>query len=167
VRINQSIRARQIRVIDADGKQVGIMSLDDAVALAKRQGLDLVEVAPDGNPPVCRIMDYGKYRFEQTKREKEAKKKQHTIKVKEVKFRPNIDDHDYQVKLRHAIDFLQKGFKVKLQVFFRGREFVHPEIGKKLLDRVIGDVAEYGAVESSPKQLGRSISLTIGPVKSH
>ena len=142
------------------------MALDDAIALAEQQGCDIVEVAPDSKPPVCRIMDYGKYRYEQTKREKEAKKKQHSIRTKELKFRPSIDEHDYHVKLKHVIEFLQKGYKVKIIVFFRGREFVHPELGRKLLDRTVEDVAEFGAVEMMPKSLGRTLQMTIGPIKS-
>ena len=140
--------------------------MDDAIELAGQQGVDLVEVAPDSKPPVCRIMDYGKFRYEQTKKEKEAKKKQHSVRSKEVKFRPNIDEHDYQVKLRHVIDFLQKGCKVKLVIFFRGREFIHPEFGKNILNRAVVDVAEYGSVEMHPKSLGRTLQMTIGPLKS-
>ena len=111
-------------------------------------------------------MDYGKFRYEQTKKEKEAKKRQHSVRTKEVKFRPNIDDHDYQVKIKHVTEFLQKGCKVKLVIFFRGREFIHPEFGRKLLDRAVEDVAEFGSVEMAPKHLGRTLQMTIGPLKS-
>lgn len=122
-----------------------------------------MEVAPDANPPVCRIMDFGKFRYEQTRKEKEARKKQHIVKVKEVKFHPNIEDHDYGVKLRHIAEFLKKGNKVKVSMVFRGREFAHMEFGKRLLDRLVVDVAEFGAVEQSPKLLGRSMIMIVGP----
>lgn len=145
---------------------MGIISKDEALELAIKKNLDLVEVAPDASPPVCRIMDYGKYRYEQTRKEKEARKKQHVVKVKEVKFHPNIDAHDYGVKLRHILEFLEKGNKVKISMVFRGREFAHMEFGKNLLDRLVGDVAVVGAVEQTPKMFGRSMIMVVGPTHS-
>lgn len=165
IRINEEIRAQQVRTIDQDGKQLGVLPTDEAMALAEKAGVDLVEVAAQGDPPVCRIMDYGKYRYEQTKRVKEAKKKQHVIKVKEIKFHPNIDVHDYSIKLKHATDFLEKGHKVKFSIVYRGREMAHQEIGRELLNRLIADISEYGAVETLPKMMGRNLFATVGPTK--
>ncbi len=143
--------------------QVGILPTDQALKLAEQSNLDLVEVAPDANPPVSRIMDYGKFRYEQTKREREAKKKQHIIKVKEIKLRPTIDDHDYQTKLRHMMEFLTKGDKVKVVLVFKGREMAHTEIGQKLFDRMIKDVQTVGQLESRPKMLGRIMIMVFAP----
>ena len=126
----------------------------------------MVEVAPGADPPVCRIMDFGKYRYEQTKKEKKARKKQHVVKVKEVRFHPNISDHDYAIKLRHIIEFLQKGCKVKVSVLFSGRELAHKDYGEKLVERLAANVTDYGAVEMRPKMMGRNITMTIGPTKS-
>ena len=145
---------------------MGVLPRDEALELAEKATLDLVEVAPQANPPVCRIMDYGKYRYEQTKREKEAKKKQHVIKVKEIKFHPNIDIHDYEIKIKHACEFLEKGCKVKFCIVYRGREMTHQEIGKELLTRILADTSEYGAVETLPKMMGRNLFATVGPTKS-
>ncbi len=126
----------------------------------------MVEVAPQADPPVCRIMDYGKYRYEQTKKVKEAKKKQHAFKVKEIKMRPNTDQHDYETKLRHGQEFLQKGCKLKVTVVFHGREMAHRELGFQILDRFLQDIAEFGSVELRPKDIGRTIVTVIGPTKS-
>jgi len=131
-----------------------------------KRSLDLVEVAPQADPPVCRIMDYGKFRYEQTKKEKEAKKKQHSFKVKEIKLRPNIDKHDYDTKLRHAQSFLQKGYKLKITVVFHGRELAHSDIGIGMLEHFIVDLKDYGSVEMRAKNVGRTIVTVIGPLKS-
>jgi translation initiation factor IF-3 len=142
---------------------VGILSIEDALKKAQDVELDLVEVAPSADPPVCRIMDYSKYKYEQSKRAKEAKKKQKIIEVKEIKFKPKIEEHDYQVKLGHAIKFLQKNERVKVSLRYRGREAAHPEIGKQLLDRFIADTSEYGELAKEPNQLGKTIILFIDP----
>ena len=134
--------------------------------MAEKQGLDLVEVAPDASPPVCRIMDYGKYRYEQTKKIKEAKKKQHFVKVKETKLRPNTDQHDFETKLKHGQAFLDKGNKIKVTIVFHGREIVHREIGEQMLIRFIDSIKDFGAVEMRPKKVGRTIMTIIGPLKS-
>lgn len=154
-----------MRVINQDGEQIGVVSLDDAIRLAEEAELDLVEVSPNASPPVCRIMDYGKYRFEQRKKQGEAKKKQKQMQVKEVKFRPGTDEGDYQVKLRNLIRFLSDGDKAKVTLRFRGREMAHQDIGFKLLKRVEADLEEYGAVEQRPKMEGRQMVMTIGPTK--
>lgn len=150
-----------------DGKQLGVLPLAEALRLAEQRELDLVEVAPNAVPPVCRIMDYGKYRYEQTKREKEAHKKQPGGKLKEIRIRPRIETHDYQVKLQQAKEFLEKRFKLKLSMFFRGREIVHRDTGMELLNRFISDLAGYGAVEAPPKRLGKLVLVTLGPVSRH
>lgn len=156
-----------MRAIDVDGKQLGVLPLTEALRLAEQRELDLVEVAPNAAPPVCRIMDYGKYRYEQTKREKEAHKKQQGGKLKEIRIRPLIEAHDYQVKLIQARDFLEKRFKIKLSMFFRGREIVHKKNGMELLNKFISDIKDYGAVESPPKMLGKLVLVTLGPVSRH
>lgn len=165
-RVNQEIRVPKVRTIDDEGRQIGVISTEEALELAAKKNLDLVEVAPDAQPPVCRIMNYGKFRYEQTRKEKEAKKKQHVVKVKEMKFHPNIEEHDYGVKLRHILEFLEEGNKVKVTLTYRGREFAHMEIGKKLLERLVADVAQHGAVEMTPKLLGRSMIMVIGPTRT-
>ena len=154
-----------MRTIDADGAQLGVIPTSQALAVAHTRGLDLVEVAPTATPPVCRIMDFGKYKYEQTKREREARKHQHATKLKEIKLRLNIDPHDYDTKLNHMRDFLEDGDKVKVSVFFRGREQAHPEYGEQLMQRVIRDVSEIGRAEVPPKQIGRSIHMMLGPVR--
>jgi translation initiation factor IF-3 len=163
IRVNQKIRAREVRTIDMDGKPLGVLPIGKALALAQEKGLDLVEVAPNATPPVCRIVDYGKFKYEQTKREREAHKHQQANKLKEIKLRLNIDAHDYQTKLKHMMEFLQKGMKVKVSVFFRGRENAHPEYGAKLLQRVIEDVQGTGRPEMMPRQQGRSLQMMLGP----
>jgi len=154
-----------VRLIDQDGEQAGIVSLLQAKRMAEEAELDLVEISPNAKPPVCRIMDYGKYRFELAKKQQEAKKKQKQIQVKEIKFRPGTDEGDYQVKLRNLIRFLSEGDKAKVTLRFRGREMAHQDIGSQLLKRVEDDLAPYGAVEQRPRLEGRQMVMTIAPVK--
>jgi len=156
-RINEQIRVPQVRVIGVDGEQLGVISIQEALQRAEALTLDLVEVSPNADPPVCKLMDYGKFRYQQQKRAHEAKKKQAVVQIKEVKVRPKIDEHDYQFKLKHVIRFLEDGDKAKLTVVFRGREIVHREIGEKLLARFIEDVKEIGDVEAAPKMEGRNL----------
>jgi len=163
--INRAIRAREVRVIDDEGGQLGIMSLQDALAAASQQGLDLVEVSPNAAPPVCRIMDYGKYKYQQSKRAAEAKKKTAKVEIKEVKMRPKTEEHDFQVKLRNARKFLEGGNKVKVTVMFRGREVTHPEFGRRLLARVAQEVQDLAAVEMHPRMAGRFMTMVVGPLK--
>ena len=160
-RINEEIRAREVRVVSADNDQLGIMSVRDALAMAEEQHLDLVEVAPNGKPPVCRIMNYGKYRYEQQKREKEAKKKQKTFTLKEVKLRPHIEDHDFYVKLKNAAKFLGDGNKVKVTIMFRGRELSHPELGLNVLTRFAGELNDQAVVEKEAKLEGRNMTMIL------
>lgn len=163
--MNDRIRAREVRVVAPDGEQIGVRSIDEARWLARELGLDLVEVAPEARPPVCRLMDYGKYKYEQSVKQREARKKQSKTIIKEVKFRPKIDKHDYQVKMRRAIEFLQEHDKVKVTMMFRGREVTHPEIGREILQRLADDVAEYGTVEIPTKMEGRNMTMQLAPVK--
>jgi len=148
-----------------DGAQIGVKGIDEARWLAQELDLDLVEVAPDARPPVCRLMDYGKYKYEQSVRQREARKKQTRTVIKEVKFRPKIDDHDYEVKMRRARDFLEDGDKVKATLMFRGREITHPELGEKILRRLADDVKTYAEIESGPKLEGRNMTMQLVPVK--
>lgn len=145
---------------------MGVVSIDKALDEAQKRNLDLVEVAPQAKPPVCRVMDYGKYRYEQTKREKEARQHSHHVKTKEIKFRPSIGQHDYDYKVKHVIDFLKDGHRVKVTCFYRGREMVHQELGRELVDKIIDEVSDYGAVEVDAKKLGNTYSVIIGPVKA-
>ncbi len=163
--MNDAITAPQVRLILADGETKGVVSLEDALQIAEEAELDLVEIAPMADPPVCRIMDYGKYLFEQSKKQQAAKKKQKQIQVKEVKFRPGTDVGDYQVKLRNLIRFLNDGDKAKVTVRFRGREMAHQELGRDLLKRVQQDLEEYGTVEQFPKLEGRQMVMVIAPKK--
>jgi translation initiation factor IF-3 len=165
VRRNAEIQSPQIRVIGPNGEQVGIMTVQEALRSAEGSGLDLVEVAPGAEPPVCRIMDYGKFVFEQNKKAQSARRKQKQIQVKEVKFRPGTEEGDYQIKLRNLIKFLTQGDKAKITLRFRGREMVHQEIGAQLLKRVQGDLEEYGSVEQQPLMEGRQMVMVIGPRK--
>ncbi|WP_306116613.1 MULTISPECIES: translation initiation factor IF-3 [unclassified Roseovarius] len=165
-RVNENIRASEIRLIGADGENVGVVSPEQALDMAEEAGLDLVEISPNANPPVAKIMDYGKYKYEQQKRESEARKKQKVIEVKEVKFRPNTDTHDYDVKMRNVTKFLENGDKVKVTLRFRGREMAHQELGRDLLERVAEDTKEIGKVENMPKMEGRQMIMVIGPVKN-
>ncbi len=159
------IRAGEVRVISDDGEQLGIMDINSALGAAEEQGLDLVEVSPNAQPPVCRIMDYGKYKYQQSKRAAEAKKKQVRVEVKEVKLRPKTEEHDYQFKLKNARRFLESSNKVKVTIMFRGREVTHPEFGRRILERVGKDVEDLGQIESHPNMTGRFMSMVIGPVK--
>ena len=163
VRVNRQIRISPLRVIAPDGSQLGIMELDAALNAAQDQGLDLVEVAPMARPPVVRIMDYGKFKFEQAKQARIAKKKQHVIQLKEVKYRPGIDDHDFDTKTRHARRFLEEGNKVKVTLMFRGRQIAHPELGRAVVDRVAQDLADLAKVESDAKMEGKSMTMILTP----
>jgi len=161
--VNERIRAQSIRLVGVDGEQIGVVTVEEGLAMAREQGFDLVEVAPKAAPPVCRIMDYGKYKYEQSKRAKEARKHQHIILVKEMKFRPKTEDHDYQFKLKHIKDFLADGNKVKVTVRFRGREMAHTELGRKMLEKLVHDTEESASVELQPKLEGRNMILVLGP----
>lgn len=163
VRINEKIRAEQVRLIGPDGEQVGIVDIREALNYADRLNLDLVEVAPMANPPVCKVMDYGKYRYEQEQKAKEARKRQTTISIKEIKLRPKIDDHDFNTKKGHVERFLKKGDKVKLTIMFRGRELVHPHLGEKLLRRMAEELGDIGEVESQPNLDGRNMVMMLAP----
>lgn len=163
--INENITAREVRLIGADGEQVGIVSIDEALAVAEEAKLDLVEISPDAQPPVCRIMDYGKHLFERKKQQAQARKNQRQIQIKEVKFRPGTDVGDYQVKLRNLIRFLEDGDKAKVSLRFRGREMAHQELGMELLRQVEKDLEEYGTVEQHPKMEGRQLIMVIAPKK--
>ncbi len=154
-----------MRVVDENGKQCGVVPLDQALKMATDMGLDLVEVAPQLKPPVARIMDYSKYKYEQEKKEREAKKKQHVIHLKEIKIGPKIEEHDYQVKLHHAEKFLKRGDKTKVTMRFRGRQMAHIDLGRKVLDRFSGDVAAFGELEMGPKLEGRVMAMVIKPKK--
>ncbi|MCR9113853.1 MAG: translation initiation factor IF-3 [Rhodobacteraceae bacterium] len=162
-RVNDRIRAPEIRLIGADGENAGVVTPEQAMDMAAEAGLDLVEISPNATPPVCKIMDYGKYKYEQQKRESEARKKQKVIEVKEVKFRPNTDTHDYDVKMRNVFRFLENGDKVKITLRFRGREMAHQDLGRDLLERVAEDVKEIGKIENMPKMEGRQMIMIIGP----
>ena len=162
--INEMIRSKEVRVIDHEGEQVGILPIAEALIMASENDLDLVEVAPDSKPPVCKIMDYGRYKYAQSKRAHEAKKKQTIVHVKEVKLRPRTVEHDMVFKIRNVLKFLNQGDKVKVSMFFRGREIVHKELGRRLLDRVKEEVNEVGVVEQQPKSEGRSMIMIIAPL---
>jgi len=154
-----------VRVIGADGSQLGGKSTPEALAIARESGLDLVEVADKADPPVCKIMDFGKFKYEQDQKRKESRKKTTNVVIKEMKFRPKIDEHDYTTKTKHVERFLQEGSKVKLTIMFRGREMAHPELGRKILERVADQVAEFAIVESSPRQDGRNMTMVLHPIK--
>lgn len=162
-RINEDIRVREVRLVSDDGEQLGIVPVREALQIALERNLDLVEVAPSAQPPVCRLMNYGKFKFEQNKREKEAKKKQHVISIKEVKMRPNIEEHDFQVKAKNARKFLSGGDKVKLTIMFRGREITHTELGQKLSLKFVDELADISTVEKSPKVEGRNMVTVLIP----
>lgn len=162
-RVNRQIRISPVRVIAADGSQLGIMEVDAALSSAVEQGLDLVEVAPMARPPVVRIMDYGKFKFETAKQARLAKKKQHIIHLKEVKYRPGIDEHDFATKTRNAKRFIEEGNKVKVTLMFRGRQITHPELGRAVVDRVATELAEIAKVESMPLMEGRSLTMILAP----
>jgi translation initiation factor IF-3 len=164
-RVNEDITAPEVRLIDAEGQQVGIVSLRDALERANEVNLDLVEIVPNAEPPVCRLMDFGRFLFDQKKKKNEAKKKQKQVQVKEVKFRPGTDEGDYQVKLRNLTRFLNDGDKAKVTMRFRGREHAHRELGLKLLERVEGDLADLSIVEQQPQMEGRQMVMVLGPKK--
>ena len=164
VRVNGKIRAREVRVIGVEGNQLGVLSLADAINLARANGVDLVEIAPHATPPVCRLVDFGKFRYEQAKKEKEAKKHQHANKVKEVQLSPSIDPHDFGVKLGHAIDFLCEDMKVKVTLRFRGREMAHQEYGFQQVEKFIKELAPYAHPDSPPKQIGKGINVMLSPL---
>ena len=166
MRLNNEIRAPKVRTVDSTGKQVGILPIKEALALAQASELDLVEVAPKADPPVCRIMDYGKYRYEQEKKERLAKKHQHLTRIKEIRLRPNIEEHDLQVKEKRARGFLEQGFKVKASVAFRGREHAHREFGQEVLQKLAASVQDIAAVEAEPKMMGRFMTIVMAPHKS-
>lgn len=161
--VNEEIRAKEVRLVGPEGEQIGIKPFREALQMAYDANLDLVNVAPQAKPPVCRIMDYGKFRYEQQKKEKEARKNQKTVDIKEVWFRANIDEHDFQTKLRNVLKFLREGDKVKCSVRFRGREIAHADIGKKVLDRVLVEANELCIVERVPKLEGRSMIMILAP----
>ncbi len=162
-RINKMIRVKEVSLIGDDGEQLGILPTEEALAIAEGRNLDLVEVAPTAVPPVCRIMDYGKFKYKQSKRAHEAKKNQKVVHLKEVKFRPNTDQHDFNFKLKHVVRFIEAGDKVKVVIFFKGREIVHREGGERVLKRVIEATEEIAAVESLPKQEGRMLVMILVP----
>jgi len=164
VRVNGKIRAREVRVIGLDGKQAGILSLAEALNLARANGVDLVEIAPTANPPVCRVVDYGKFRYEQAKKDKESKKHQHASMVKEVQLSPRIDPHDLGVKTTHAIDFLCEDMKVKITLKFRGRENAHTEVGFEVIKKFLENIAPYGHPDFPPKLIGKGINVMISPL---
>lgn len=159
------IRAREVRVIDDEGGQLGILAIGEALAAAEQRGLDLVEVAPDAQPPVCRIMDYGKFKYQQSKRAAEAKKKQARIELKEVKMRPKTEDHDFQFKVKNARRFLEEGNKVKVTVMFRGREVTHPDFGRHLVEKMVAELADIAQAEGHPSMAGRFMTLVLAPKK--
>ncbi|MBI5232005.1 MAG: translation initiation factor IF-3 [Coriobacteriales bacterium] len=164
-RINERIRAQQCRLIGVDGSQLGIFAVPDALRIADDQALDLVEIAPSADPPVCRIMDYGKFKYEQTQKAKLARKHQTRVEIKEIKFRPKIDTHDYETKKKHVVRFLNAGAKVKVTIMFRGREMVHAERGLAILERLSEEVAELATIETQPKLEGRNMHMLLAPIK--
>ncbi len=163
MRVNRAIRVPKVRLIDQDGGQVGIVTIQEAMSLAEDAGLDLVEISPKAQPPVCKIIDYGKYRYHLTKKEKESKKAQQQGKLKEVKVKPNIDEHDFQTKLKRAREFIEKGNKVRVSCMFRGREMAHPEVGRRVANRFCEELSDVANVEAPPKMLGRNLALVLAP----
>lgn len=164
--LNEAIRAREVRLVGEDGEQLGIMPFNKALEMARERNLDLANVAPQARPPVCRIMDYGRFKYEQSKREKESRKKQHVITVKEVQLRPQTEEHDYQVKLRNAMRFLAEKNKVKVNIRFRGRQLTHPEQGKAVCERFAADLAEVAVVEKPGRLEGRNMIMILSPKQS-
>ncbi|MBM3213811.1 translation initiation factor IF-3 [Candidatus Poribacteria bacterium] len=162
-RVNDQVRARQVRLIDENGEQLGIMSSEDAYRIAQERELDLVEVAPDGRPPVCRVMNYSKFRYEQAKRARAARKNQKVIEIKEIRLYPAMADHDVEYRLRHAEEFLKEGAKVRATIRFRGRQVVHSELGEDLLRRFAEELKELSVVEQAPRLEGRSMALLLAP----
>ena len=166
VRINEMIRAKQVRVVDDDAGQLGIMTPEEALRIARSKDLDLVEVAPTAEPPVCRIMNYGKFQYQKSKRAHDAKKHQKIVTLKEVKFRPKTEEHDYQFKTNHIVRFLEDGDKAKATIVFRGREMTHQEIGRRLMDRLLADLAGIAEVEKAPRMEGYALVAIFAPKKS-
>ena len=164
--INEAIRDKEVRLIGADGSQLGIVPVRDALRRAEEANLDLVKIAPQAQPPVCKILDYGKFRFEQQKREKESRKKQKTFDIKEVKLRPGIEEHDFNVKFKNAVRFLEDGDKVKVTIMFRGRELSHPELGEVLLNKMAAQLKEMAVVERQPKLEGKNMIMIVAPKPS-
>lgn len=164
VRRNEQIRAREVRVIGAEGEQLGILNRFDAIAAAKELGLDLVEVAATAEPPVCRIMDYGRFKYETQKKKQEAKKRQTVIQIKEIKLRPKTDEHDYQTKVNHIRRFIEGGDRCKVTIFFRGREIVHKDRGQTMLDRVVEDTKDIAKVEQEARAEGRTLHMMLVPL---
>ena len=162
-RVNQDIRIREVQLIDADGNNRGVVPTEEALAIAEGQGLDLVEISPNASPPVCKVLDYGRYKYQAQKKANEARKKQKVIDVKEVKMRPNIDTHDYEVKMRSAVKFLEGGDKVKFTMRFRGREMAHQELGMNVLRQVKEQTSELAKVELEPKMEGRQMIMIVAP----
>jgi translation initiation factor IF-3 len=165
IRINERIRVPEVRLIGAEGNQLGIVSIDKARQIAEESALDLVEVAPQANPPVCRVLDYNKFRYDQEKKEREAKKHQRQSRIKEIRLHPNIDEHDLQVKLRQAISFLKKKDRVKVDLFFKGRQIEHLDLGRKILDKFIIDTQSEGQIEKEPSLEGKIMSFVLAPKK--
>jgi translation initiation factor IF-3 len=163
LRINDRIRTRECRLIGAEGEQLGVVDIRDALSMARENGLDLIEVAPTAAPPVCKIMDYGKYKYDQGKRDREAKKKQHVSEMKGIKMRPNIDEHDFQFKVKHVRRFLEDGDKVKITIIFRSREITHPEIARKSLERITELMEDVAAIEKSIGMEGRTMTMIFTP----
>lgn len=164
-RVNERIRIREVRLIDDQGNQIGIIPTREALEMARERGLDLVEVAPNAVPPVCRLMDYGKFRYEQSRKERESRKSQHVTRVKEVRIEPKIGDHDLETKGRQAARFLEAGDKVKLSVLFRGRSITHPELGRELLDQLQEQLKDIGTVEQTPRMEGRTMTMYLAPAR--
>ncbi|HEY3832329.1 MAG TPA: translation initiation factor IF-3 [Acidimicrobiia bacterium] len=163
--MNERIRARSVRLIGSAGEQLGVVETPKALSIAREAGLDLVEVAANAEPPVARIMDFGKYRYEQDQKRKESRKKASNVIIKEMKFRPKIDEHDYTTKMKHVERFLQEGSKVKLTIMFRGREMAHPDLGRRILERVADQVKEFAMIEAHPRQDGRNMTMVLNPIR--
>jgi translation initiation factor IF-3 len=166
VRINRQIRVKEVRIIDPEGKQLGIMPIAEALRTAANYELDLVEVSPKSDPPVCRIMDYGKFKYQQQKKAHDAKKKQALVRIKEVKMRPKTEEHDFQFKLRHIEKFLKEGDKTKVTIVFRGRELAHPDLGRNMIHRIAEEAKEWGRVEQEPKFEGRNFVMILAPLQT-
>ncbi len=163
-RVNERIGVREVRVVGDDGQQLGVLPTRDALAKARELGLDLVEVSPMSRPPVCRIMDFGKYKYEQAKKARLSRKRQHQVVVKEIKMRPKIETHDYEFKKKHIVTFLEHGDKVKITVMFKGREMAHTDLGRKLIESLAGELTDVGKIETPARQEGRNLVLMLAPV---
>jgi len=163
LRVNEAIRSREVRLIDEAGEQLGILPIREALRIAQERGVDLVEVAPSARPPVCRLMDFGKFKYEQSKKEREARKKQKIVDVKEVKMRPSIEEHDFEVKVKSAERFLKEGDKVKCTIMFRGREIAHSDLGRKLLERFAARLQDIASIERTPRVEGRNMIMILTP----